>query len=76
MPEIPSEIYAIIGTLVVTKFESIMGFFKAKVAAEVRVSTIETTIQNLSIQLGEIKAKQEKYQQDLNEYFRKLRIDK
>lgn len=71
MPEIPQELYYIIGTLVVSKFDIIKEFFQSRVKAEVRINTMEVSLQNLTLELGKLTNQLEKYQKDLNEFFRK-----
>lgn len=73
MEQIPKEVFYIIGTLIVTKSDVIIGFIKSKIKDEVRVSTLETKMDSLTISIGKLEAKLETYQKDLNNYFEKLR---
>lgn len=73
MDEIPKEVYYFIGLLVVTKFDTIVGFFKSRVQAEVKLALQESAVQNLTIMIGELKQKITDLEKDLNQAFIKMR---
>ena len=76
MQEIPQELYYVIGTIVVTKFDVILNWIKSFVAEKVRISTIELKQDQQLIALGEVKQQITKLQNDINNLFQKLRDQK
>lgn len=76
MQEIPQEVYYVIGTIVVTKFDVILNWIKSFVAEKVRISTIELKQDQQLIALGEVKQQITKLQNDINNLFQKLREQK
>jgi len=73
MFEIPKEAYYVIGTIVVTKFDVILRFFNSRVDVAVRDKLLESSIQNLTIEIGKLTQQQEKLQKDVNVLFQKSR---
>lgn len=70
---IPPEAYAALGTLIATNIGAIIALVKSLMGSAAEKALMNQTIQNININLGEIKAKLEKNQADTNEAHAKIR---
>ena len=70
---IPSEVYIVIGTLVVAKFGDIFKLIQTYAQSQSRQAQVETSLMTIQKDVGKLDQQIDKLQRDLNELFKRIK---